>query len=164
MEKTRSTQNFFTTYKFSPLVPNEGKTWLKPHNLLKERHKKRKKRFLNRITNNSIDDIKDDFGTDTSDTVTDENENESNDEENDHIDQDTGITCESADKDIQEDRYAEEYANHEGRQGSEVKCVEQTVTQRSDKKKAASLLELWGSKQKNKRWNSSWYKRSDAFC
>ena len=55
------------------------------------------------MTDNSIDDIKDDYDIDTSDTDTDENENESNDEEHDHIDQNAGISCESADKDMQED-------------------------------------------------------------
>ena len=89
--------------QFNPLVPSEGKNWLKPHSLLKEGHEKRKKRFLNRITNNSIEDIKADFGTDTSDTDTDENKNESNDEEDDHIDHNAGISFESADKDMPED-------------------------------------------------------------
>ena len=106
----------------------------------------------------------DDFGTDTSDTDTDENENESNDEDNDHIDQNAGISCESAGKDIQEDQCAEKYGNHEGRQGSEVKFVEQTVTQRLDKGKKQHSDWNSDSKQKNKRQNSSWYKRFDAFC
>lgn len=99
----------------SLLVTNEGNNWLKPHRFLKEGHEKRKKGFwIEWYFNWSYDN----FGTDTSDTDTDENENESNDEEDDHIDQNAGISCESAGKDIQEDQCAEKYANHEGRQGS----------------------------------------------
>ena len=103
VEKTRTCKISLPPIQFTPLAPSEGKNWLKPHSLLKEGHEKRKKRFLNTMTDNSIDDIKDDYDIDTSDTDTDENENESNDEEHDHIDQNAGISCESADKDMQED-------------------------------------------------------------
>ena len=103
VEKTRTCKISLPPIQFTPLAPSEGKNWLKPCSLLKEGHEKRKKRFLNTMTDNSIDDIKDDYDIDTSDTGTDENENESNNEEYDHIDQNAGISCESADKDMQED-------------------------------------------------------------
>ena len=91
------------------------------------------------MTDNPIDDIKVDFSPDTYDTDTEENENENNYKEDEHIEQNSGISCESADKDIQEDQCAEEYVNHEGRQGSKIKFVEQTVTQRSNKRKSSIL-------------------------
>lgn len=103
-------------------------------NFLKEGHKK-KKRLLNRVTDNSVDGIKDNFSPDTCDTDMENNEKENNYEEDEHIEQYAGISCKSADKVIQEDQCSEEYVNHDGRQGSEIKFVEQTVTQRSDKRK-----------------------------
>ena len=60
------------------------------------------------------------------------------------------ISCETTDKDMQEDQCAEEYPNHKGRQGNEVKFVEQTLTQRSDKKKWHGD---WNSEAPNKKIN-----------
>lgn len=51
---------------------------------------------------------------------------------------------------MQENQCAEEYPNHKGRQRNEVKFVEQTVTQRSDKKKWHGD---WNSEAPNKKIN-----------